>query len=99
MDPTTSASLFKLFDIEKQGKITFEILCYGVSSYMLGSMTSRCNLLYQVFNYNQQHTLTGTLIQPLKDHCVKYLELQGDIYSLDMAILKEATLSKEEFAE
>lgn len=93
------ASVFRIFDVDQTGRVSFNNLCYVTSKYILGSQHCKCEFLSQAFNYKNAEPPHGEDVVPLKDFCKKNLKEGGDLAYFDSLISGNRPLKGKDFTE
>lgn len=74
-------SVFKIFDIDMRGKITFSNFCVTVSQYLVGHREEKCKFLFKVFDMNSNGFLEAKELTEFKKYIKKVLRQNDAVYS------------------
>jgi len=94
-------SAFKIFDIDRKGRISWHNFCLGISQYILGRREEKCKFLFAVYAIQNSSELTPKDLQTLRRACGDAIRIQHLSANnlIEQCIAEKRSLGFEEFKE
>ena len=74
-------SVFKIFDLDLAGSISFSNFCVTVSQYLVGHRIEKCKFLFRVFDLNGNNLIESKELSEFKKYMKKVLRQNDAVYS------------------
>ena len=78
-------SVFKIFDLELTGSISFSNFCVTVSQYLVGHRVEKCKFLFRVFDLKGNKVIESKELFEFKKYMKRVLRQNDAVYSRDEA--------------
>lgn len=75
------ASMFKIFDIDNSGFVSFSNFCVTVSQYLIGHRSEKCKFLFRVFDTNSNGILEAKELVEFRKYIKRVLRQDDTAYS------------------